>query len=200
MSRPKLIAALTAIAGVPLALLAVASCSRTTAVKTPAVKTSAAPALVFPTVEGRNLLKENLVLPEALAGRPALVHVAFYQRQQLQINTWLARNEDFTTAIEDLRIIETPTMKRGWAVIAGQIDNWMRSGIEGDEARGRTISLFVDTEKFRDALALPTDDINYVLLLDEQGRVLHREEGVFDDAKLARIVQAAQARTESSEG
>jgi hypothetical protein len=195
MKHPKLAAAAAALAGVPMSLLAVASCSRTTA-----VRPSPAPALVFPTVEGRNLLKQDLVLPDALAGRPALVHVAFYQRQQLQVNTWLARNDEIEAAIEGVRIIETPTMKRGWAIIAGQIDNWMRSGIEGDEARGRTISLFVDTEKFRDALGLPSDETNAVLLLDEGGRVLHREEGVFDEAKLARILRAAQDRAAPSAG
>ncbi|MEO1585097.1 MAG: hypothetical protein AAFR96_11085 [Planctomycetota bacterium] len=162
------------------------SCGRSSAVQIGTGDT-----LVFPRVEARNLLDEDVVLPDALAGAPALVHVAFYQRQQLQINTWLARNEAIEGAIEGLRIVETPTMKRGWALIAGQIDNWMRSGIPTDDGRARTISMFVDTEKFRRALDLPSDEVNYVLLLDEQGRLLHVEEGVYDETKLARIIAAA---------
>jgi hypothetical protein len=202
MNRSGLIATLAAVAGIPAALLTVAACSRTTSVQpqTPAAGPASQAGPVFPRVQGRNLLKQDLVLPDDLAGSPTLVHVAFYQQQQLQVNTWLGRNEAFTDAIDGLRIIETPTMKRGWAVIAGQIDNWMRSGIEGDEARGRTISLFVDTDKFRDALDLPTDQTNYVLLLDEAGRVLHREEGIFDEDKLGRLVAAAQARPAANAG
>lgn len=187
MNARRLAAASVGIAAIAGTALVAASCGRTSS-----VVVSAGEGLVFPTVEGRNLLKQDMVLPAALAGRPAIVHVAFYQRQQLQINTWLSRSAELKVAIEGVRIVETPTMKRGWAVMASQIDGFMRSGIESDDARERTISLFVDTARFRDALGLATDEVNYVLLLDEAGRVLHVEEGAFDEAKRDRLVAAAK--------
>ncbi len=47
----------------------------------------------FPQITAKNLNNEEVTLPDDLAGNPALVLVAFKQRQQINVNTWLDQLE-----------------------------------------------------------------------------------------------------------
>lgn len=148
---------------------------------------------MFPRVEAQNLLDEAVVLPDDLLGSPVVVHVAFFQKQQELVNTWLAEMGRVERAFAGVRVIETPVIKGRWAVMAGFIDNGMRSGILEQEARARTITLFTDTRDFREALDLPTDKDVYTLLLDADGRVLATEAGVFSEDAFQRLIGAGRA-------
>jgi len=148
-------------------------------------------AIVFPRISGMSLLKEEVQFPDDIEGRPALVLVAFYQRQQSDVNTWLDRIPDLEAAIPDVRVIETPTissMRWGW--FAPWIDGAMRSGIPDPVARERTITFYTNVRKFRNALDLGPKDRIYAILLDEEARVIHVEEGPLENQKLERLLDA----------
>ncbi|MBO6514092.1 MAG: hypothetical protein JJ974_09020 [Phycisphaerales bacterium] len=145
----------------------------------------------FPRIASENLNGDAVVLPDDLAGDPALVLVAFKQRQQINVNTWLDRLDAIESGIEGGRVIETPTISgRKWGWMAGFIDGGMRSGIPDLEARARTITLYTDVSAFREALGLGSVDTIYGVLLDERSRVVDVVEGDFSDAKLQRLIDA----------
>lgn len=183
----RLVQAFAAIAA-SAAALASASCSLD---RITSVEPTGEPGTSFPRVTARNLLDEQVTLPDDLAGNPALIHIAFYQRQQLEVNTWLDRADEITDAVPGIRIIETPTVGSQWALVAGWIDGGMRSGIPGDEARARTITLYTDTRKFRDALAVETDKQIYTVLIDDAGKILLIEPGRASDEAIQRVIEAA---------
>lgn len=145
----------------------------------------------FPRIESENLNGDAVTLPDNLAGNPGLVLVAFKQRQQINVNTWLDQLETIEAGIDGVRVIETPTISgKRWGWMAGFIDNGMRSGIPDLEARARTITLFTDVGEFREALGLESVDTIYGVLLDEQSRVVDVVEGDFTDEKLQRLIDA----------
>lgn len=145
----------------------------------------------FPRIESNDLNGDAVTLPDDLAGSPALVLVAFKQRQQINVNTWLNKLEQIEAGIEGVRVIETPTISgKKWGWMAGFIDSGMRSGIPDPEARARTITLFTDVGDFREALGLESVDTIYGVLLDEQSRVVDVVEGDFTDEKLQRLIDA----------
>jgi hypothetical protein len=149
------------------------------------------PDVYFPTITAENLNKEKVTLPDDLAGKPALVLVAYQRQQQSNVDTWLGQMDAIEAAIPGVRIIETPTissMKWGW--FAGFIDGGMRSGIPDPEARARTITLYTDVGKFNRAVGIESTKTIYALLLDEQGRVVEMVEGDYSDAKLAQLIDA----------
>lgn len=176
--------------GVGAALLAMTGCSLH---RVTDVVPGAEGSLMFPSVNAQNLLDEPVALPDDLLGAPAVVHVAFFQKQQELVNTWLAEMGRIEQAFAGVRVIETPVIKGRWAMMAGFIDNGMRSGILEQEARARTITLFTDTRDFRAALDLPTDRDVYTLLLDADGRVLATEPGVFSEKAMQRLIEAGRA-------
>ncbi|MBK7404814.1 MAG: hypothetical protein IPJ41_09320 [Phycisphaerales bacterium] len=145
----------------------------------------------FPRVSGQNLLQETVHLPDDLVGRPTLALVAFRREQQADVDTWLAREDELSRSISALRVLEFPTISGArYGMFAGFIDGGMRSGIPDPAARERTITLYTDTEKFRQALGLGGPDSIYAVLLDARARVVRVEPGPADDEKVASLLGA----------
>lgn len=131
----------------------------------------------FPELRAENLLGESLAIPSELPGSLRLVFVAFRQRQQPRVNTWLAVGDQLEADYPGLRYFEFPTIAWPYRIMKPVIDNGMRSGIAAREARARTITLFTNVGKFVEATGLPgTSDIA-ILLLDEEGRIRWRATG-----------------------
>ncbi|MEQ9206451.1 MAG: hypothetical protein RLN78_03710 [Phycisphaerales bacterium] len=149
------------------------------------------PVVYFPQITAKNLNGDEITLPDDLSGNPALVLVAFKQRQQINVNTWLDRLELIESTIEGVRVIETPTISgKKWGWMAGFIDGGMRSGIPDPEARARTITLFTDVGAFREALGIETEDSIHAVMLDGQSRVTRIVAGDFDTTKLESLVES----------
>ncbi len=139
----------------------------------------------FPKISAENLNKEKVTLPDDFNGSPLLVLIAYKQKQQLNVNTWLDRMDEIESAIPGVQIIETPTISSGkWGWMAGFIDGGMRSGIPDTEARARTITLYTDVSLFNQALNIESVDTIYALLLDEDGEVIEMVEGDYSPEKL----------------
>lgn len=158
-------------------------------------------AVLFPRVSGTNLLDEKITFPDDLIGRPALILVAFKQRQQFDVNTWLDRIPDIEAAVPGITIIETPTISAfPWGAVAGWVDDGMRSGILTREARERTVTLFTDPAAFRRALGLPSPDRIYAVALDADARVLRVTEGPLTNDSLEILLDAYPTRVPQTPG
>jgi hypothetical protein len=59
----------------------------------------------------------------------------------------------------------------------------MRHGIPDRNARERTITLYLDKAPFCAALHIADQTKIYAFLVDREGKVLWRSEGVFDETK-----------------
>ena len=147
----------------------------------------------FPPLTAENLLGESFDLPDDLPGEIRIVFIAFRQRQQSSIDTWLAVADALEVDYAGLRYFELPTISRPFRLLKPVIDNGMRGGIPSEEARRRTITLFTSVSRFVEATRLPgTEDIA-TLLLDSDGRVRWHVTGVHTREREARLRQAIEA-------
>lgn len=147
----------------------------------------------FPSLRAENLLGEKFAIPDDLPGELRLVFVAFKQRQQPRVNTWLAVADSIQADFPGLRYFELPTIARPYRLMKPIIDNGMRSGIPSDPARARTITVFTNVGRFVEATGLPgTSDIA-IFLLDADGRIRFTEVGPRTDDREARLRSAIEA-------
>jgi hypothetical protein len=135
----------------------------------------------FPALQASNLNGQEMQLPSALAGDLNLVLIAFQRGQQKNVDTWLAHLPKIQQAHPKFAYYELPVISRLNAVTRWFIDNGMRSGIPDKAQRARTITLYIDKQPFRNALALPSEDRIYALLLNKQGEVVWRAEGDYTE-------------------
>lgn len=131
----------------------------------------------FPIVNGTNLRREKLTLPQDFEGRYNLIFVAFQQWQQSEVNSWIPLAERMEEQFPGLVYYELPTIRSLNSLSRFFINEGMRAGIPNTKSRERTITLYLDKDGFREALAMEDEDHIFALLFDQQGEELWRARG-----------------------
>jgi ATP10 protein len=131
----------------------------------------------LPNVSGSNLLRQKLELPSDLRGNLNLLFIAFYQWQQMEVNSWLPLAHELEQTQSRFHYYELPTIQRMNVLAQKFINGGMRAGIPDPATRERTITLYVDKQAFMRALNMPDQDHIYILLTDRDGNVLWRSRG-----------------------
>lgn len=139
---------------------------------------------VFPTTAGDSLNKRRIEIPGGLDAPYNILMVAFLQRQQLDVNTWLPTATEIAADHANVEYYEIPTVRNGGPLFKAFLDSGMRSGIPEFAARERTITLYLDTAKFRELAGIDGEDRIWVGLVDRSGRVYWSARGPADEAKL----------------
>lgn len=152
----------------------------------------------FPKVDGLNLLGEEIALPAGFEGEANLVSMGFVHRHQEDINTWIAALPEIQEAAPDLRFYEVPVIYEGNALFRWWLNNGMRIGVVEEEARRRTVTVYTDRDRFRDAIDLTNIEEIHTLLLDGDGRVVWRAPGRFEAAFKDPIVDLSNKLADDS--
>ena len=146
--------------------------------------------MTFPTISGESLLRETVALPAYFSGRFNLIFIAFHQYHQRDVNSWLPLVEDLADRQADFNYYELPTIRPMNVVSRTFLREGMRGGIPDSATRARTVTLHLDKDAFRRALAIPNENDIHLLLLDASGRILWRTTGAWSPAAGAALETA----------
>lgn len=138
---------------------------------------------VFPNVTGRALTGDDFTVPDDLGEAYNLIVVAFLQKQQPDVDTWIPHMETLESEREDFAFYEFPTISKMNPVMRWIIYRGMRGGIPGEPSRARTVTLHIDKAPFTAQLGIDDEDQIYAFLVDQEGRVLWRETGLYSKEK-----------------
>ncbi|MEO0563245.1 MAG: hypothetical protein AAF125_14145, partial [Chloroflexota bacterium] len=85
--------------------------------------------LIFPELTGRNINGVVFTLPADFAGEYNIVMLAFDQRHQAAVNTWIPALRDLEDDNPVVRIYEVPTLPEYNWITRRQVDYFMSAGI-----------------------------------------------------------------------
>ena len=137
----------------------------------------------FPVVSGSNLMRQEFEFPRDFEGKYNLVIIPFQQIQQRDVNTWLPAAQELERQYEGLIYYELPTIYQLPMISRTFINEGMRAGIPDQTARERTITFYVDKSVFKEALAIESEEVIHLFLVDREGKILWREVGLFSEEK-----------------
>jgi hypothetical protein len=146
----------------------------------------------FPEVTGSNLLRQKVTLPGDLQGELNILFVAFQQWHQAWVDSWVPTARQVEQAFPVVQFYELPVIWKMNRFSQTFINEGMRAGIPNQNTRKKTITLYTDKGAFRKALDLPHEETIYVLVVDQQGNVLWRTEGVYSQEKGEALTKAIQ--------
>ncbi len=146
----------------------------------------------FPTVNASNLSGREYTLPAGLEGDLNVVALAFQMWHQNEVDTWMPLLEQVETRIPVVRAYELPVLRSMNRMSQWMIDSGMRGGIPDPATRARTITLYLDKERFRRALGLPDEDHIYLLLVDRDGLVHWQTRGHYSPEKAASLLAVVE--------
>ncbi len=146
----------------------------------------------FPLVSGSNLMREEFEFPRDFEGKYNLVIIPFKQVQQRDVNTWIPAAQELERRFTDLVYYELPTIYRMPTLSRTFINEGMRAGIPDQLSRERTITLYLEKKLFKQALDIDTEDTIHLFLVDQQGIVLWRDQGLFSESKANSLINTLE--------
>ncbi len=142
----------------------------------------------FPIVTGSNLERRRMTLPSDFEGDLNLVVLAFWQRHQGLVNTWMPLAGELERRHPGLVFYEVPVIQQRSRISQWFIDSGMRSGIPDHRVRERTITLYLDKSTFLTDLGIADDGTIHTIVVDRSGRVLWRATGPLIEATESDLV------------
>ena len=143
----------------------------------------------FPTVTGRSLAGEQLALPAAWAGAPAVVLVGYVQDAQFDLDRWLLGLLQLATPVARYELPTIPGLLPGLA--AGWIDDGMRSGIPREDW-GAVVTVYDDADPIVALTGNERPRNGRVLLLDADGVVRWFHDRGFSAGKAVELDRLAR--------
>jgi len=147
----------------------------------------------FPAVSGYNLQREEYQFPEDFAGRWNLLIVPFKREQQRDVNTWVPALQRLERDYPGFIYYELPIIYSLPALSRTFINEGMRAGIPDQTARERTITLYLDKDRFKDAVGIDSERVIHLLLVDQDGQLLWRSRGAYSEETLDELEEALDA-------
>lgn len=143
----------------------------------------------FPIVTGSNLERRRLTLPGDFEGHLNLVVLAFWQRHQALVNTWMPLAGDLEKRYPGFAFYELPVIHKRSRISQWFIDSGMRAGIPDRRVREHTITLYVDKPPFLGDLGITDDGTIQAMVVDRTGRILWRASGSLIEAAESDLVE-----------
>ncbi len=143
----------------------------------------------MPELTGIDLLGKERLIPKSFEGKLNIVAIAFEQEHQTDVNTWIEVADKMIAENKSIRFYEVPLIYKINAAFRMWINNGMRSGIPDEKARERTITVYTDRDKFSNTMEMDLKTI-YLLLLDENGKILWRVKGAASKANIKALKDA----------
>ena len=131
----------------------------------------------FPNVVGSNLEGRRFRLPGDLEGEVNLVLIPFQRWHQELVDTWMPLAKELAQRVAGFRYYELPTLPTSNMLYRMSLDFGMKMGIPDRTAREATITLYLDKEKYRQALGIPDEETIVPMLITRTGEILWRSEG-----------------------
>lgn len=142
---------------------------------------------VFPRVSGTSLGGEKVVLPDEVAGSPAVLLVAYRRGAQADVDRW---REFIESSFPELPWLEVPAISSPiWRPLSGWIDNGMRGGVPRS-LWPKVVTLYGDAKIVVEFLGRAPAPVTHVVVLDRSGRV-----AFFDATGFSELAAAAFEET-----
>lgn len=145
--------------------------------------------VLFPTVSGSNLERRRMTLPADFEGRLNLVILAFWQRHQALVDTWMPLASELEARYSEFAAYELPVIQSRSRLSRWFIDSGMRAGISDQRVRERTITLYLDKPPFLKTLDIADDGTIYAMVVDRTGQVQWRAPGALDESAASDLME-----------
>lgn len=153
--------------------------------------------ITFPSVTVYDLEGEVHSFPQEFKGYHTLMLIAFKHEQQALLNPWLVGTVGLAKEFPKFKVVEMPTIERSSAAFRAMVNNGMRSGISEEDARRRTMTLYVNKREFLESIGIKDEGKVYALLVNEHGVIVWRRDGDYSQTLLDELRQYLTAASVS---
>ena len=134
----------------------------------------------LPELRGEFLTGREVVLPQAAAGRVALLLVGFTYKSRFAVETWAKRFREQFQSDPRITFYEVPMIGGAARLAKWFIDSGMRRGTPKEDYE-HVITVYRQTDSWKHRVSFADPGAAYLILLDRTGKVAWLHQGAFQE-------------------
>jgi hypothetical protein len=138
----------------------------------------------FPRLQEENLAGQQVVLPDAAAGKVAILVFGFTKASQNTTGAWMKRLQPDYGKSTDVVLYQLPVLEEAPRILHGLIVSGMKKGV-AENLRTNFIPVMHNEAELKKLVGYRETDDAYVVVLDRDGKVAYQAHGGTDAAGYA---------------
>lgn len=149
----------------------------------------------FPRLQEENLSGQQVVLPDAAAGRLAVLVFGFSRSSQYSTGPWMKRLRGDFGKSASVALYQLPVLEEAPRLIRGMITSGMKKGVPENE-RSNFVPVMHNEAELKKLVNYKEADDAYIVVLDRGGKVVYQAHGGADAAGYAELQTKLQVLLE----
>jgi hypothetical protein len=146
----------------------------------------------LPRLQEENLVGQLVVLPDAAAGKLAVLVFGFSRASQYSTGAWMKRLRNDFGANAGITLYQLPVLEDAPRFIRGMITSGMRKGVPENE-RANFVPVMHNEAELKKLVNYKEPDDAYLVVLDRGGNVVYQTHGGTEAAGYAELQTKLQA-------
>ena len=140
----------------------------------------------FPRLQEENLAGQQVVLPDAAAGKVAILVFGFSKASQNTTGAWMKRLQPDYGKSAGVVLYQLPVLEEAPRILHGMIVSGMKKGV-AENLRANFIPVMHNEAELKKVVSYKEADDAYVVVLDRSGAIAYQTHGATPDANYAQI-------------
>ncbi len=147
------------------------------------------PGVIMPNLEGESLDGKNVQLPRDAAHKAAVVALGFSRNSQYSIEKWMKPFKQEFKNTPGLVTYTVPVIEGSMGRLAKPfITGGMRKGVSKED-QSTFVVVFTSSNDWHQRMQVTDENLGYILLIDEQGKVVWVYRQAFNDDAYKQLVK-----------
>ncbi|HEY3973167.1 MAG TPA: hypothetical protein VGM18_09195 [Candidatus Sulfotelmatobacter sp.] len=140
----------------------------------------------LPRIKGQSLAGHQVVLPDACAGKVAILIFGFTKASKNQTSAWAAAISKDTAVSHAVELYQLPVLEDVPRLIRGMVISSMKNGVP-ENARDHFVPLVQSEAELKKLVNYNEHDAAYLIVLDRQGQIIRQMHGAVNEARIAEL-------------
>lgn len=146
----------------------------------------------IPSVDEENLNGQKVVLPDAAAGKVAVLVIGFTRASKAETRAWAQRIEPDLGKATGFELYSLPILEEVPRMIRGMVISGMKHDVPERE-RARFVPVLHNETEWKKVVNYKEPDDPYLVVLDRTGNIAYQLHGGLNDQNYSRLRQRVEA-------
>jgi hypothetical protein len=146
----------------------------------------------MPKTEGESLAGQRVVLPDAAAGKVAVLVFGFTKASKAATSAWAAKLQADFGARSEFELYQLPVLEDVPRFVRGMAMSSMKKGVAEDK-RDHFVPILHGEAELKELVHYKQADDAYLVVLGRTGNVIQQTHGTGDDATYAAVQSAIES-------
>lgn len=146
----------------------------------------------MPKTQGESLAGHTVVLPDAAAGKAAILIFGFTKASKVPTNAWADKLQTYLGARPDVELYQLPALEDLPRLIRGMVISAIKKGVP-ENKRDHFVPILQGEAELKKLVGYKEKDDAYLIILGRAGNIVQQIHGAPNDANIAQVKSTVES-------